>query len=219
MSYKSAKFVSICTFSTLVMLGVAGCGEKQRAKTLYNVLMEIASDGYTKTKGNSANKIEGISSCLIRFDSIDYYAYTENSVIRTSIALNIENEEEDLEQFVLDYQNKKIFEVEFKFGKRVIDETIENAFYDKVLDSRNPGADPMYVATEEMKLVSFVLDDDLNHVTISCSCKNGTGDYLSLNDLSYNIEDKKEDCSGSSDIYRKKERPVLYSLMSNYIVK
>lgn len=218
MTHKKTKAAVICAFSSLLMLGMAGCTEKEKAKTLYEVLMEIANEEYANVKG-SRDKIEGISSCLFHTDSIDYCAYTKDAVVRTSIAYNIDNEEEDLENFVLDYKKQKKFDTEVKFGKRVVDDVIQNNFYDLVLLSRNPDVDPMYCGQDPMKYVSFILDEDLSRVSISFTCKNGTGDYISLQDATYDVNDKEEYCLGASDIFRKKERPVLFNLMANYIVK
>ena len=218
MTHKNLKTAAACAFSAFMMFGVVGCTEKEKAKTLYDVLMEIATNEYTKAKGSNV-KVEGISSCAFHVDSIEYYAYTKDTVISTSIAYEIKNEEEDLENFVLDYKDQKEFDKEVKFGKRVVDNTIQNIFYDSVLLSRNPDVDPMYGAKDPMKYVSFILDDDPNHISISYTCKNGTGDYISIQDVTYDVNDKEECCHGTSDIFRKKDRPVLYNLMANYIVK
>lgn len=217
MTHKKTKAAVICAFSSLLMLGMTGCTEKEKAQTLYETLMKIADDEYANVKG-SKDKIEGISSCLFDTDSIEYCAYTKDTVVHTSIAYNIDNEE-DIENFVSDYKNEKKFDTEVKFGKRVVDDVIQNNFYDRGLLSRNPDADPMYCGQEPMKYVSFILDEDLNRVSISFTCKNGTGDYISLQDATYDVNDKEECCLGASDIFRKKERPVLFTLMENYIVK
>lgn len=208
-----------CAFSTCLLFTTSGCGENKEAGVLYDILLEIAQKEYAEAKGNDGSEeIKGISSVLLQ-ETLTFCAYTEESIIYTCVDYNFNFDYGLISNFIEDYNNQKKIETSAKFGKIVDDGIIRNKYYDKVMLSNNPGADPQYAGIEPSKYISYILDEDPNYIAISITCKTGSGDYVCAQDVTFSVKDKSEGCYGSSDIFRKKENPIFYSLCKDYILR